>query len=137
MKEIFEIEIRNYNFLHDILIKRCNILSVYYGTVTASFIGPKIWDALPNNCKDATSLKSFKVNLKRWIPENCPCRLCKTHSTGRVPATLLKSFKVHLKRWIPENYPCRLCKAYSTCRVPLTIHFKGSSKTQLNLQLRY
>ena len=79
MKEIFEIENRNYNFRHDFLIKRCNIRSVYYVTDTASFIGPKIWDTLPNNCKDATSLKSFKVNLKRWIPENCPCILCKTY----------------------------------------------------------
>ena len=79
MKEIFETDNRNYNFRHNFLIKRCNIRSVYYGTETASFIGPKIWDTLPNNCEDAISLKSFKVNLKRWIPENCLCRLCKTY----------------------------------------------------------
>ena len=42
MKEIFETDNRNYNFRHDFLIKRCNIRSVYYGTETASFIGPKI-----------------------------------------------------------------------------------------------
>ena len=77
-KEIFEIENGNYNFRHDFLIKRCNIRSVYYGTETA-FIGPKIWDTLPNSCKDATSLKNFTVNLKRWIPENCLYRLCKTY----------------------------------------------------------
>ena len=29
-------------------------------------------DTLLNSCKDTTSLKSFKVNFKRWIPENCP-----------------------------------------------------------------
>ena len=68
MKEIFEIENRNYNLRHDFLIKRCNIRSVYYYTETASFTGPKIWDTSPNSCKDATSLKIFKVNLKRWIP---------------------------------------------------------------------
>ena len=65
MKEIFEIENRNYNFRHDLLIKRCDIRSVYYSTETSSFIGPKIWDTLPNTCKDATSLNSFKVNLKK------------------------------------------------------------------------
>ena len=79
MKEIFEIENRNYNFLLDFLIKRCNIRSLYYSTGIASFVGPKIWDTLPNNWKDATSLKSFKVNLKRCTPENCPCRLCKAY----------------------------------------------------------
>ena len=68
MKEIFEIENRNYNFRHDFLIKWCNIRSVYYDTEIGSFVGPKIWNTFPNICKDATSLKSFKVNLKRWIP---------------------------------------------------------------------
>ena len=79
MKEIFEIESQNYNFSYDFSVKRCNIRSIYYGIETASFIGPKILDTLPNSCKDATSLHSFKVNLKRWIPENCPCRVCKTY----------------------------------------------------------
>ena len=64
MKEIFEIENWNDNFRQDFLIKRCNIRSVYYGTGTAFFIGPKIWDNLPNSCKDAISLKSLKWILK-------------------------------------------------------------------------
>ena len=49
------------------------------GTETVSFIGSKIWDTLSNGSKDVTSLKSFKENLKSWIPKNCPCRLCKTY----------------------------------------------------------
>ena len=69
MKEIFEIDNQNYNFHHDFLIKQCIIQSVYYGTETVYFIDPKIWDTLPTNCNDAISLKSLKVNRKRWIPE--------------------------------------------------------------------
>ena len=65
MKVIFEIDNRNYNFRHDFLIKRCNTRSVNYGTETAFFIGPKTWNTYPSSCKDATSLKSFRVNLKR------------------------------------------------------------------------
>ena len=53
-KEIFEIDNRDYNFRHGFLIKRCNIRSVYYGTGAASFISPKVWDTLPNSCKDVT-----------------------------------------------------------------------------------
>ena len=64
MKEIFGRYNRDYNFILDFLIERYNIRSVYYGTESASFIGPKIRVTLPNTCKDATSLKS----------ENCPCR---------------------------------------------------------------
>ena len=41
IKEFFEIDNQNYNFRHYYLIKRCNIRSVYYGTETAPFIGPK------------------------------------------------------------------------------------------------
>ena len=64
------------------LIKRHNVRSVSYDNETASLNSPRIWDALTNSCKDATSLKSFKENLKRLIPENCPCRLCKTYIQG-------------------------------------------------------
>ena len=88
IKEIFEIDYRNYIFRHDSLIKRFNIRWVYYGTETTSFIGRKIWDILPNTCKDATSWKSFIINLKRWIPDNCPCRLCETYWTCKVPLTI-------------------------------------------------
>ena len=65
MKEIFEIENRNFDFQQNFLIKRHNVRSLHYGTETASFTGPKILDTLFNRCKDAISLKSFKKNLKR------------------------------------------------------------------------
>ena len=65
MKEIFEIDNRNYNFHHDFSIKLSNMRSVCHGTGIASFISPKIWDTLPNSCKDTTSLKGFKVHLKK------------------------------------------------------------------------
>ena len=78
MKEFFEIENSNYIFHHDFLIQQCNIQSVYYGTETTFFIRPNMWDTLSNSCKYVTSLKIFEVNLKKWIPEHCPYRLCKT-----------------------------------------------------------
>ena len=87
-KEIFETDNRNYNFRHDFLIRWHNIRSVYYGTETASFISPQIWETLPNSCKDATSIKSFKENLTRWISENCPLQIMQNlFSTCGVPLT--------------------------------------------------
>ena len=64
MKEIFEIYDRNYNFRHEFSIERHKVRSVYYGTDSASSIGPKIWDTLPNSYKDTTGLKSFQEILK-------------------------------------------------------------------------
>ena len=79
MKEVFEIDNRNYNFRYDFLITRHNVRLVYYGTKTASFIGPKIWDTLPKSCKEAASLKSFQENIKFCILENCPYRSWKNY----------------------------------------------------------
>ena len=42
MKEIFEIDNRNYNFRRDFLIERHNVESLYYGNETASSIGLKM-----------------------------------------------------------------------------------------------
>ena len=50
-------------------------MSVYKGTESLSFLGPKIWDILPDTSKDLPNLNSFKVAL--WRPVNCPCRICK------------------------------------------------------------
>ena len=61
MKEIFEKDNQNYNLRCVFLIKRHNDRLVYCSTGTAPFIVPKI---LPVGCQDATSLKSFKEELK-------------------------------------------------------------------------
>lgn len=38
---------------------------------------PKICNSLPNECEMLTALNEFKVFIKKWIPENWRCRLCK------------------------------------------------------------
>ena len=32
--------------------------------------------------KEANSESSLKNKVKKWIPKNCPCRLCKTYIVG-------------------------------------------------------
>ena len=54
-----------------------NIKSVSYGTETLAHIGPKIWSIVPNDIK-AFSLSIFVKKIRRWKPEKCPYRLCKT-----------------------------------------------------------
>ena len=43
------------------------------------WLGPKIWESLPNNLKNKESIESFRMAIKEWKPELCPCRLCKTY----------------------------------------------------------
>ena len=79
MNEIFQIEERPYNFRNDVFVKRHNVRTVRYGTETVSFLAPKLWEMIPEDCKKETSLITFKEKIKNWIPDNCPCRICKKY----------------------------------------------------------
>ena len=56
-----------------------NTLSVHYGLQSVRYIGPKIWELVPNNIKYCDSLSKFRKLIKSWRLESCPCRLCKTY----------------------------------------------------------
>ena len=78
MKEIFRIREENgYNLRHQNTFKRLILNTVYNGTETVSFLGPKFWEFIPTEIKELVSLSSFKKAIKKWKPVNCPCRLCK------------------------------------------------------------
>ena len=49
--------------------------TVYHGTESISYIGPKILDIVPAEMKNAISLNSFKAQIKKCLQFNCPCRL--------------------------------------------------------------
>ena len=59
-----------------------NPQSVRYGTETLRHLGPKIWNIIPSDIKNSPSLAIFKQRIKGWIPENCPCRLCRNYIAG-------------------------------------------------------
>ena len=50
---------------------------VYNGTETLTFLGLRIWEIVPDYLKKSDSFEEFKLKIKLWNPENCPCRLCK------------------------------------------------------------
>ena len=58
------------------------VRTVYHGTENISYLGPKIWDIVPAEMKNAISLNSFKAQIKKSLPFNCPCRLCKPYING-------------------------------------------------------
>ena len=51
-------------------LRRCNdfrvtsICTVYHGSESISFLGPKIWNILPDEIKQQTFLNSFKKSVK-------------------------------------------------------------------------
>ena len=59
---------------------RPNINSVYNGTNSLRYFGPIVWDdMIPGNIKVISDLKDFKEKISDWVPDNCPCRLCKEY----------------------------------------------------------
>ena len=62
--------------------KTRNIKTVKWGSECISYLGPKIWEIVPNTIKDSKTLIEFKHKIKRWLPKKCPCRLCKLYIQG-------------------------------------------------------
>ena len=60
--------------------------SVYHGIESISYLGPKIWDILPEKLKNIDNLEQFEKEIQTWKTDNCPCRLCNvyTESVGRL-----------------------------------------------------
>ena len=70
------------NDRYDLRQNRCyetaKVRTVRYGTETLRYRGPKIWEIIPQNIKEANSLSEFKRKIKLWKPTGCTCRLCRT-----------------------------------------------------------
>ena len=52
---------RNDNF------EKRKVRSVYQGTESLSFLGPKIWDLVPVELKQPETLYFFKLKIKNWV----------------------------------------------------------------------
>ena len=64
------------------IFKTRNVRSLRNGTDFLSHLGPKIWAIIPERIKQLKSLILFSKEIKKWKPEKCPCRLCKTFVRG-------------------------------------------------------
>ena len=77
MKELFAPKMSPYDLRNNNSFKRRIINFVWHGTELVFYLGPKIWNFVPNEIKESESLNAFKFKIKRWVPEGCPCRICK------------------------------------------------------------
>ena len=80
MKDIFDLENPSYNlrsFCNQ--FRRKNIKTVHYGLHSLRYLGPKLWELVPNNIKYNKSLSKIKKLIKLGKPETCFCWLCKAY----------------------------------------------------------
>ena len=78
----------------------------YHGSESISFLGPKIWNILPDRLKNANSIEAFKIQIKKWKPENCACRLCKVYvqNVSFVKSISIKGKKKHERFHVKYNF---------------------------------
>ena len=75
---------------------------VHYGTESITNLGAKIWELVPQNIKKRKHFFIFKSQVKKWIPKNYSCHLCKTK------LDLFKFFAKSYNTWlIAESYKFR------------------------------
>ena len=52
---------------------------MYHGTESLSNLGPRIWNLVPDKLKQLVDIYTFKKEIKKWKPKNCPYRQCETY----------------------------------------------------------
>ena len=80
VRDLFEL---NQNIRSDTTFSRPNVNNKITGEDTIRYFGPIVWDEmLPNEYKTIETLEKFKISIKKWKPENCPCSLCREYIHG-------------------------------------------------------
>ena len=75
--KIFQLrENTHYYQRHTLQFMTHPIHSAYNWSESASYLGPKIWDLISPEIKAIESLAGFKEKIKKWKPNDYPCRLC-------------------------------------------------------------
>ena len=79
MQDILETKSNYYNTRNAPTFSSRYIKTVRYGLQTISYMPLKIWNLVPKEMKQITTLNEFKARIKSWKLENCPYRLCRTY----------------------------------------------------------
>ena len=53
--------------------------STQYGTESIGSLVAKLWNFVPVHMKDLKAVSTFKNQIKKRIPKDYPCRLCKVY----------------------------------------------------------
>ena len=79
MSELFTFKNTGYDLRGGDKLNSNAVKTVNNGMESISYLAPKIWEQVPDEIKNSSSLNIFKAKIKTWIPNSCPCRLCKTY----------------------------------------------------------
>ena len=73
-------DVCNSRSFSDIIVP--SVKSVFNGQNSLRYLGPLIWNSISIEIRRTDFFEAFKSKIKKWKPEKCPCRLCKTYVAG-------------------------------------------------------
>ena len=77
---IFTIRHQNqYNIINWTYSDVPKVRTVNHGSESVRYLSPKIWEIIPTHAKELDNINKFKVAIKNWKLESCPCRPCKVY----------------------------------------------------------
>ena len=79
MFDLFQVKDIRYNLRKGKTLISNNIKTTSYGIDSISYLAPKIWNLIPEEIQNCKSLQNFKTNIRLWVPDKCPCNLCKVY----------------------------------------------------------
>ena len=82
VSDIFPQTTQYYNFRQNRDFRIRFVKSVHHGSESIFYLGPKIWAIVPLKIIETNSLNSFKIEIRKWVTQSCPCRLCKQYIRG-------------------------------------------------------
>ena len=77
MSDLFVTRENNYNLTSLQELESSPRRTVKLGTKTFFYMGPQIWNLIPERLMTLETLNKFKKELKTWKCDACPCRMCK------------------------------------------------------------
>ena len=78
MYDIFERREVRYNLRSHTDFAGHNVNTVNYGINSLKMFATKVWNLVPQEIKESSSIEDFKINIRKWEP-NCECYLCKKY----------------------------------------------------------
>ena len=77
MWDFFVPKSSRYSLRDNYILVLPKVTSLKYGTNSFIFKGSYLWNTLPIEIKNSTTLNEFKTSIKKWNASTCTCSICK------------------------------------------------------------
>ena len=77
MHDLFKLNPNTEHLKNFQLLSKSHPGTTHFGINSVAYDGASIWNFLPNEIKQVTSIKEFKMAIKDWKGQTCKCHVCK------------------------------------------------------------